>query len=76
MNLVLLYQINNGNWIHVCEYQSAYVPRGGSRTSTAGGGEGAQVTNEAEAGGVRKILRNLHQNGAFWMHFEVINSRF
>ena len=65
------------------------VLRGGSRTSTAGGG-GAQVTNEAEGftearsaergrggGGVtpsrrwgsgglpRKILINLHQNGAF-----------
>ena len=60
--------------------------RGGSRTSTAGGG--AQVTNEAEGftearsaergrvgewvtagwgpGGLpRKILRYLHQNGAF-----------
>ena len=26
MYLVLLYHINNGNSIHVCEHQSAYVP--------------------------------------------------
>ena len=55
MNLVLLYHINNGNWIHVCEHQSAYVPRGGSRTSTAGGG--AQVTNEAEVTEARSAER-------------------
>ena len=24
MNIVLLYHINNGNWINVCEHQSAF----------------------------------------------------
>ena len=62
--------------------------RGGSRTFTAGGTSGFTEARSTERVGVTpsrrwgsggpppEIFEKLHQNGAFWVYFEVINTRF
>ena len=50
---------------------------GAKRRKGEGGGGGHPLPQVGVRGGLpRKFFEKLHQNGAFWVHFEVINTRF
>ena len=49
----------------------------GAKRRKGEGGGGVTPSRRLGFGGLpRKFFEKLHQNGAFWVHFEVINARF